>query len=228
MKMLPDPEQDRYANHNCADYVAQGKTFTYNEIDRLKDMHFNQPPKETPDSDLPAQASVQTDTRNVDNTVQGKVGDSAAEFADDSDAAAMNSEGEDGSKLNQCVQKELPSFTSGGTQTDNGNTRGLATFGTQTDNKSNSLSTQTDYSNMKSSETQTSNPIMKSDETQTNNLMTDAPAQVVSQTKNPFKCPKCGKGLSTAYSLSRHHRKVHKETVMSQTEKKIREMQEKK
>ena len=38
MIMLTVPEWDRYANHNCADYVAQGKTFTYDEMDRLKDV----------------------------------------------------------------------------------------------------------------------------------------------------------------------------------------------
>ena len=118
---------------------------------------------------------LETNTNKVDNAVQGKVSDSAAEFADNSDAAAMNREGEVGSLLHQSVQIELPSFTSGGTQTDNGNTRNLATFGTQTDHKSNTLSTQTDYS------------IMKSGETQTSNIMTDAPAQVDSQTKNPFQ-----------------------------------------
>ena len=56
MKMLTVSEWDRYANHSCADYVAQGKTFTYNRMDRLKDMHFNQSLKETPNSELPAQA----------------------------------------------------------------------------------------------------------------------------------------------------------------------------
>ena len=28
MKMITVPEWERYANHSCADYVAQGKTFT--------------------------------------------------------------------------------------------------------------------------------------------------------------------------------------------------------
>ena len=51
MKMLTVPEQDRYANHSCADYVAQGKTFKYNKMDRLKDMNFNQLDKKTPDSE---------------------------------------------------------------------------------------------------------------------------------------------------------------------------------
>ena len=42
----------------------------------------------------------------------------------------------------------------------------------------------------------------------------------------PFNCPKCVKGLRTAYSLSRHHREVYKENVMSETKKTIA-MQEK-
>ena len=117
----------------------------------------------------------------------------------------------------------MPSLSSGGTQTDN-NTN-LATFGTETDNKSNTLSTQTDYSDMRSGETQTSNPTTTI-ETQTSKVMTDALVQVGSQLKNP-KCPTCGKGLSTSYSLGRHRRDVHEENVTSDTEKKIKEMQEK-
>ena len=70
MKMLTVPEWGKYAKHSCADYVVQGKTFTYNKMDCLKDMHFNQPPKETPDSELLAQVSVETDTSS-DNAVQG-------------------------------------------------------------------------------------------------------------------------------------------------------------
>ena len=118
----------------------------------------------------------------------------------------------------------MPSLSSGGTQTDN-NTN-LATFGMQTDNKSNTLSIKTDYSNMRSGETQTSNP-MTTIGTQTSKIMTDDPVQVGSQIKNPFKCPTCGKGLSTSYSLGRHRRDVHEENVTSDTEKKIKEMQEK-
>ena len=77
----------------------------------------------------------------------------------------------------------MPSVSSGGTLTDNNTNR--ATFGVQTDKKFNTLSTQTDYSNMTSGVTQTSNP-MKTIETQTSKVMTDAPAQVASQIKNPF------------------------------------------
>ena len=36
-----------------------------------------------------------------------------------------------------------------------------------------------------------------------------------------------GKGLSSKYILSRHRREVHKEKVMTETEKKIKKMQEK-
>ena len=182
MKMLTVPEWERYANHSCADYVAQGKTFTYNKMDRLKDMNYNDLDKETPYSKLPLQASVQTDT-NSDNTVQGNDSDNTVELANHSDAAVMNSEGENGSLLHQSIQEELPSVSSGGTLTDNNTNR--ATFGVQTDNKFNTLSTQTDYSNMTSGVTQTSNP-MKTIETQTSKVMTDAPAQVASQIKNPF------------------------------------------
>ena len=56
MKMLTVPEWNRYANHSCADYVAQEKTFTYNKMDCLKDMNYNQLDKETPDFESPAQA----------------------------------------------------------------------------------------------------------------------------------------------------------------------------
>ena len=97
----------------------------------------------------------------------------------------MNSEGENGSLLHQSIQEELPSLSTGGTQTDTNINR--ATFETQTDNKLNTISTQTDYSNMTSGVTQTSNP-MKTVETQTSKFTTDAPVQVASQIKNPFKC----------------------------------------
>ena len=118
MKMLTVSEWDRYANHSCADYVAQGKTFTNNKMDRLKDMNYNQLDKDTLDSEPPAQASVEKDTY-TDNVVQGKDIDNFVELANNSDAAAMNGEGEVGSLLHQSTRKELPSLSSGGTQTDN-------------------------------------------------------------------------------------------------------------
>ena len=79
MKMLTVPEWNRYANHSCADYVAQEKTFTYNKMDCLKDMNYNQLDKETPDFESPAQASVKTDT-NTDNVVQGKNSNNVVEW----------------------------------------------------------------------------------------------------------------------------------------------------
>ena len=100
MIMITVPEWERYANHSCADYVAQGKTFTYNKLDRLKDMNFNHLDKEIPNSQSSAQASVETDT-NTNNVVQGKDSDNVVELANNSDAAAMNSEGEVGSLLYQ-------------------------------------------------------------------------------------------------------------------------------
>ena len=69
-------------------------------MDRLKHMNYNQLDKETPDSESPAQASVETDT-NTNNVVQGKDSDNVVELANNSDAAAMNSEGEVGSLLYQ-------------------------------------------------------------------------------------------------------------------------------
>ncbi len=92
MKMITVPEWERYANHSCADYVAQGKTFTYNKLDRLKDMNFNHLDKEIPNSQSSAQASVETDT-NSDNVVQGNDSDDFVDFVNNSDAAAMNGEG---------------------------------------------------------------------------------------------------------------------------------------
>ena len=197
-------------------------------------MNYNDLDKETPDSKLPLQASVETDT-NSNNAVQGNDSDNTVELANHSDAVAMNSEGENGSLLHQSIQEELPSLSTGGTQTDNNINR--ATFGTQTDKNTNTGETQTGIRNpMRSIETQTRdimsnasaqtgsrNP-MKTVETQTSKFTTDAPVQVASQIKNPFKCPTCGKGLSTPFSLSRHRRDVHKENVKSENEKKIKEM----
>ena len=155
MKMITVPEWERYSNHNCADYVAQGKKFTYNKLDRLNDMNFNHLDKETPKSQSSAQASVETNS-NTDNVVQGNDDDDDyVEFVNNPDAAEMNGEDEVGSLLHQSTQNESPILSNGGTQTDDGNTTNLATFGTQIDNKSNTLSTQTDYSNMRTGETQT-------------------------------------------------------------------------
>ena len=238
MKMITVPEWDRYANHICADYVAQGKTFTYNKMDRLKDMNYNDVDKETRDSKLPLQESVENDPIS-DNAVQGNESDNTVEFVNHSDAAAMNSEGENGSLL-QNIQEELPSFSAGGTQTDN-NIIKRATFGMQTDDYTNTRETQTSIRNpMRSIETDTRdltynastqtgrrNPV-KTAETQTDQFTAEAPVQVNSLIKNPFKCPTCGKGLSTYFSLQRHRSKIHKENVTSQTDKKIKEMQKKK
>ena len=150
----------------------------------------------------------------------------------------MNSEGENGSLL-QNIQEELPSFSAGGTQTDN-NIINRATFGMQTDDYTNTRETQTSIRNpMRSIETDTRdltynastqtgrrNPV-KTAETQTDQFTAEAPVQVNSLIKNPFKCPTCGKGLSTYFSLQRHRSKIHKENVTSQTDKKIKEMQKK-
>ena len=78
---------------------------------------------------------------------------------------------------------------------------------------------------MRSVEVQASNP-MTTVKTQTSKVMTDALVQVGSQLKNP-KCPTCGKGLSTHFSLARHRGDVHKENVMSATEKNIKECKKK-
>ena len=237
MKMITVPEWERYANHSCADYVAQGKTFTYNKMDRLKDMNYNDVDKETRDSKLPLQESVENDPIS-DNAVQGNESDNTVEFVNHSDAAAMNSEGENGSLL-QNIQEELPSFSAGGTQTDN-NIINRATFGMQTDDYTNTRETQTSIRNpMRSIETDTRdltynastqtgrrNPV-KTAETQTDQFTAEAPVQVNSLIKNPFKCPTCGKGLSTYFSLQRHRSKIHKENITSQTDKKIKEMQKK-
>ena len=237
MKMITVPEWERYANHSCADYVAQGKTFTYNKMDRLKDMNYNDVDKETRDSKLPLQESVENDLIS-DNAVQGNESDNTVEFVNHSDAAAMNSEGENGSLL-QNIQEELPSFSAGGTQTDN-NIINRATFGMQTDDYTNTRETQTSIRNpMRSIETDTRdltynastqtgrrNPV-KTAETQTDQFTAEAPVQVNSLIKNPFKCPTCGKGLSTYFSLQRHRSKIHKENIPSQTDKKIKEMQKK-
>ena len=197
MKMITVPEWERYANHSCADYVAQGKTFTYNKLDRLKDMNFNHLDKEIPNSQSSAQASVETDT-NSDNVVQGNDSDDFVDFVNNSDAAAMNGEGEDGSLLDQSIQEESPTLSSGGTQTEKASN--LATFGTQTNKNTNMISgeTQTDIqtpirsiqtdtrglmSNV-SVDTGSRNP-MRSIETQTRGLMSDASAQTGS--RNPMK-----------------------------------------
>ena len=258
MKMITVPEWERYANHSCADYVAQGKTFTYNKLDRLKDMNFNHLDKEIPNSQSSAQASVETDT-NSDNVVQGNDSDDFVDFVNNSDAAAMNGEGEDGSLLDQSIQEESPTLSSGGTQTEKASN--LATFGTQTNKNTNMISgeTQTDIqtpirsiqtdtrglmSNV-SVDTGSRNP-MRSIETQTRGLMSDASAQTGS--RNPMKsietqtigsmtdasiqassegfiCPTCGKRLSTKYALNRHRREVHKESVETAAQKKIKKMQ---
>ena len=258
MKMITVPEWERYANHSCADYVAQGKTFTYNKLDRLKDMNFNHLDKEIPNSQSSAQASVETDT-NSDNVVQGNDSDDFVDFVNNSDAAAMNGEGEDGSLLDQSIQEESPTLSSGGTQTEKASN--LATFGTQTNKNTNMISgeaqtdiqtpirsIQTDTRGLMSNasvDTGSRNP-MRSIETQTRGLMSDASAQTGS--RNPMKsietqtigsmtdasiqassegynCPTCGKRLSTKYALNRHRREVHKESVETAAQKKIKKMQ---
>ena len=197
MKMITVPEWERYANHSCADYVAQGKTFTYNKLDRLKDMNFNHLDKEIPNSQSSAQASVETDT-NSDNVVQGNDSDDFVDFVNNSDAAAMNGEGEDGSLLDQSIQEESPTLSSGGTQTEKASN--LATFGTQTNKNTNMISgeaqtdiqtpirsIQTDTRGLMSNasvDTGSRNP-MRSIETQTRGLMSDASAQTGS--RNPMK-----------------------------------------
>ena len=265
MKMITVPEWERYSNHNCADYVAQGKTFTYNKLDRLKDMNFDHLDEETPNSQSSPQASVETNS-NTDNVVQGNDDDDDyVEFVNNPDAAEMNGEGEVGSLLHQSTQNESPILSNGGTQTDDTtNSAAIGTqtdkksnmsFGTQTDKKSSMSSTQTDRTNMISGQTQTGsgNPMrsietqtgrimsdayaqtnsrnpMKSIETQTSNIMSDVPVQAngpVQVVSEGFKCPTCGKGLASRYSLNRHRKDVHKQKVMSQTEKRIKRLQEK-
>ena len=267
MKMITVPEWERYSNHNCADYVAQGKTFTYNKLDRLKDMNFDHLDEETPNSQSSPQASVETNS-NTDNVVQGNDDDDDyVEFVNNPDAAEMNGEGEVGSLLHQSTQNESPILSNGGTQTDdttNSNSAAFGTqtdkksnmsFGTQTDKKSSMSSTQTDRTNMISGQTQTGsgNPMrsietqtgrimsdayaqtnsrnpMKSIETQTSNIMSDVPVQAngpVQVVSEGFKCTTCGKDLASRYSLNRHRKDVHKQKVMSQTEKRIKRLQEK-
>ena len=254
MKMITVPEWERYANHSCADYVAQGKTFTYNKLDRLKDMNFNHLDKEIPNSQSSAQASVETDT-NSDNVVQGNDSDDYVEFVNNSDAAAMNGEGEYGSLLDQSVKEESPTLSSGETQTGIRNpmrstetdTKGLVSdFSVQTGSRNPMRSTETETKGLVSDfsvQTGSRNP-MKSNETQTN-LTSDFSVQTGS--RNPMKsietqtnltsdasvdtvsegynCPTCGKRLSTKYALNRHRREVHKENVETAAQKKIKKMQ---
>ena len=254
MKMITVPEWERYANHSCADYVAQGKTFTYNKLDRLKDMNFNHLDKEIPNSQSSAQASVETDT-NSDNVVQGNDSDDYVEFVNNSDAAAMNGEGEYGSLLDQSVKEESPTLSSGETQTGIRNpmrstetdTKGLVSdFSVQTGSRNPMRSTETETKGLVSDfsvQTGSRNP-MKSNETQTN-LTSDFSVQTGS--RNPMKsietqtnltsdasvdtvsegynCPTCGKRLSTKYALNRHRREVHKEIVETAAQKKIKKMQ---
>ena len=254
MKMITVPEWERYANHSCADYVAQGKTFTYNKLDRLKDMNFNHLDKEIPNSQSSAQASVETDT-NSDNVVQGNDSDDYVEFVNNSDAAAMNGEGEYGSLLDQSVKEESPTLSSGETQTGIRNpmrstetdTKGLVSdFSVQTGSRNPMRSTETETKGLVSDfsvQTGSRNP-MKSNETQTN-LTSDFSVQTGS--RNPMKsietqtnltsdasvdtvsegynCPTCGKRLSTKYALTRHRREVHKENVETAAQKKIKKMQ---
>ena len=231
MKMITVPEWERYANHSCADYVAQGKTFTYNKLDRLKDMNFNHLDKEIPNSQSSAQASVETDT-NSDNVVQGNDSDDYVEFVNNSDAAAMNGEGEYGSLLDQSVKEESPTLSSGETQTGIRNpmrstetdTKGLVSdFSVQTGSRNPMRSTETETKGLVSDfsvQTGSRNP-MKSIETQTN-LTSDASVDTVSE---GYNCPTCGKRLSTKYALNRHRREVHKENVETAAQKKIKKMQ---
>ena len=196
MKMITVPEWERYANHSCADYVAQGKTFTYNKLDRLKDMNFNHLDKEIPNSQSSAQASVETDT-NSDNVVQGNDSDDYVEFVNNSDAAAMNGEGEYGSLLDQSVKEESPTLSSGETQTGIRNpmrstetdTKGLVSdFSVQTGSRNPMRSTETETKGLVSDfsvQTGSRNP-MKSNETQTN-LTSDFSVQTGSSKIAPMK-----------------------------------------
>ena len=196
MKMITVPEWERYANHSCADYVAQGKTFTYNKLDRLKDMNFNHLDKEIPNSQSSAQASVETDT-NSDNVVQGNNSDDYVEFVNNSDAAAMNGEGEYGSLLDQSVKEESPTLSSGETQTGIRNpmrstetdTKGLVSdFSVQTGSRNPMRSTETETKGLVSDfsvQTGSRNP-MKSNETQTN-LTSDFSVQTGSSKIAPMK-----------------------------------------
>ena len=196
MKMITVPEWERYANHSCADYVAQGKTFTYNKMDRLKDMNFNHLDKEIPNSQSSAQASVETDT-NSDNVVQGNDSDDYVEFVNNSDAAAMNGEGEYGSLLDQSVKEESPTLSSGETQTGIRNpmrstetdTKGLVSdFSVQTGSRNPMRSTETETKGLVSDfsvQTGSRNP-MKSNETQTN-LTSDFSVQTGSSKIAPMK-----------------------------------------
>ena len=196
MKMITVPEWERYANHSCADYVAQGKTFTYNKLDRLKDMNFNHLDKEIPNSQSSAQASVETDT-NSDNVVQGNDSDDFVDFVNNSDAAAMNGEGEYGSLLDQSVKEESPTLSSGETQTGIRNpmrstetdTKGLVSdFSVQTGSRNPMRSTETETKGLVSDfsvQTGSRNP-MKSNETQTN-LTSDFSVQTGSSKIAPMK-----------------------------------------
>ena len=111
MKMMSVGEFDKIVNHNCAEYVAKGKTFTYNKMDHLKEMRLNEQGQETPISDLP----VSADTASLDNTVQGVENASTNDSLPPSsptaqvnaDTATMSTEGDASSSVNQSIQEEL-------------------------------------------------------------------------------------------------------------------------
>ena len=134
MKMMSVGEFDKIVNHNCAEYVAKGKTFKYNKMDGLKEMRLNEQGQETPISD----PSVSANIASVDNTLQGmenvstndRVPPSSPTAQDNADTATMNTEGDASSSVNQSIQGELPNLTSSGTMTDVGS----STLGTQTTN----------------------------------------------------------------------------------------------
>ena len=182
MRMLTDSEYQDYISHDCQQYAAQGRTFNYNKMDMINKKYSE--PKlngelETAKSQPDADVANTTDVK-----ADAAISNNAASDLQPSHAD-LNSEAHDLSKMSDSNLDDHTELN-------------------QNEFDNNTTIAQVTPPAMNSNE-RMNKPIQKQQQQQ----QPPQQQQLLQQEKKPFKCVRCSKNFTTAYSMKRHIGTVH-------------------